>query len=135
MDSEELYKTLKSYFTHNFDLMRYLSVNACWEYYITENSVYDETFKLHYFLYKKKDNNLEMTKNEPDLKPDLILYFTEKAILNLIKGNPSAEEYYSRYREIMNNPKPRIEVDNRVNKARLRLWQIGYKKWQSDFKF
>jgi len=65
----------------------------------------------------------------------LILYFTEKAILDLIKGNPSADEYYSRYLEVMNNPKPGIEVDNKVNKPRLKLWQMGYKKWQSDFKF
>jgi len=35
----------------------------------------------------------------------------------------------------MSNPKPGIELDNKVNKPRLKLWQMGYKKWQSDFKF
>ncbi len=135
MDTEELYKILKTYFCFNYDLMRHLKINAFWEYYITENSTNEKDFKLHYFLYKKKENNLVMTKNSPDIKPDLILYFTEKAILDLIKGNPSADEYYSRYREVMNNPKPGIEVDNKVNKPRLKLWQMGYKKWQSDFKF
>ena len=135
MDTEELYEKLKTYFRINYDLMRHLNINACWEYYITKNSTNEKDFKLHYFLYKKEENNLEMTKNDPDIKPDLILYFTEKAILDLIKGNPSADEYYSRYREVMNNPKPRIEVDNKVNKPRLKLWQMGYKKWQSDFKF
>ena len=135
MDKEELYEKLKTYFQVTLDLMRHLKVNACWEYIITENSTYEEDFKLHYFLYKKKENELELTKNNPNVKPDLILYFTEKAILDLIKGNPSADEYYSRYREVMNNPKPGIEVDNKVNKPRLKLWQIGYKKWQSDFKF
>ena len=135
MDSEELYKKLKSYFTHNLDLMRNLNRNACWEYYITENSTDDEIFMLHYFLYKREDDNLEMTRNKTDIKPDLILYFTEQAILDLIKGNPSADEYYSRYRKLMSNPKPGIELDNKVNKPRLKLWQIGYKKWQSDFKF
>ena len=135
MDTEELYEKLKTFFPINLDLMRYLNVNACWEYYITEDSTDDEDFKLHYFLYKKKENNLEMTKDNPDIKPDLILYFTEKAILDLIKGNPSADEYYSRYREVMSNPKPGIEVDNKVNKPRLKLWQMGYRKWQSDFKF
>ncbi len=135
MDTEELYEKLKTFFPINLDLMRYLNVNACWEYYITEDSTDDEDFKLHYFLYKKKENNLEMTKDNPDIKPDLILYFTEKAILDLIKGNPSADEYYSRYREVMSNPKPGFEVDNKVNKPRLKLWQMGYRKWQSDFKF
>ncbi|MCK4370559.1 MAG: hypothetical protein KAW03_05790, partial [Candidatus Lokiarchaeota archaeon] len=88
-----------------------------------------------YFLYKKDENLLEMTKINPGIKPDLILYFTEKAILDLTKENPSANEYYSRYRELMSNPKPGIELDNKVNKPRLKLWQMGYKKWQSDFKF
>jgi len=35
----------------------------------------------------------------------------------------------------MSNPKPGIELDNKVNKTILKLWQMGYKKWQSDFKF
>lgn len=135
MNSEELYKILKSYFTRNLDLMRNLSINACWEYYISENSINDDIFKIHYFLYKTKDKTLKMTKKEPGLKPDLILYFTEKAILNLIKENPSADEYFSRYHEAMDNPKPGIEVDSKINKPRLKLWQMGYKKWQSDFKF
>ena len=135
MDAEELYKILETYFKNNLDLMRHLKVQACWEYFITENSTNEENFKLHYFLYKKQGKKLEMTRENPNIKPDLILYFTEIAILDLIRGNPSAEEYYTRYREIMNNPKPRIEVDNKVNKSRLNLWQIGYKKWQSEFKF
>ncbi|MFX1408895.1 MAG: hypothetical protein ACFFA6_00965 [Promethearchaeota archaeon] len=135
MDAEELYKKLKAYFPNNLDLMRHLNANACWEYYITENFIDDEVFKLHYFLYKKEDNNLEMTRNKPDFKPDLILYFTERAILDLIKGNPSADRYYSRYREVMNNPKPEIAVDSKINKPRLKLWQMGYRKWQSEYKF
>ena len=135
MDSEELFTELKQYFPNNLDLMRHLHVNACWEYQITENSTNDNDIKLLYYLLKIDENNLEMTKKKPDIKPDLILYFTEKAILNLIQGKPSAEEYYARYRKMMNNPKPGIEIDNKVNKARLKLWQIGYKTWRSDFKF
>jgi hypothetical protein len=135
MDSEELYKKLKSYFPQNLDLMRHLNVNACWEYFITESSLNEETPKLRYYLYKKNETKLEVVKNNPGIKPDLILFFTEKAILDLIKENPSAEEYYSRYREIMSNSKPEIEVDNKLNKPRLKLWQMGYKKWQSIFKF
>jgi hypothetical protein len=135
MDSEELYEKIKSYFPQNLDLMRHLNVDACWEYFVTENSTNEDNFKLHYFLYKKEENKLEITKNCPNLKPDLILYFTEEAILELIKGNPNAEEYYSRYRKLMNNPKAGVEIDNKVNKPRLKLWQMGYRKWQSDFKF
>jgi len=135
MDSEELFNELKQYFPNNLDLMRHLHVNACWEYQITENSTNDKDIKLLYYLLKIDENTLEMTKKKPDIKPDLILYFTEKAILNLIQGKPSAEEYYARYRKLMSNPKPGIEIDNKVNKARLKLWQIGYKTWRSDFKF
>ena len=135
MDSEELYAELKKYFPNNLDLMRHLHINACWEYIITENSTNEEKAKLHYFLYKKDENSLEMTKEDPKIKPDLILYFTEKAILNFIQGNPSADDYYARYREVMDNPQPGIEVDSLVNKPRLKLWRIGYKKWQKDFKF
>ena len=135
MDSEELYTKLNIYFPNNFDLMRHLNVNACWEYFITENSTNDEKVKLHYYLYKKDEKSLEMTKESPKIEPDLILYFTEKAILNLIQGNPSAEVYYKRYREIMNNPRPNVQVDNKINKPRLKLWQLGYRKWQKDFNF
>ncbi|MFX0026858.1 MAG: hypothetical protein ACFE8M_10655 [Candidatus Hermodarchaeota archaeon] len=135
MDSEELYTELSNYFPNNLDLMRHLKVNACWEYFITENSIDEEDIKLHYYLYKKDKNTLELTKEDPKITPDLILYFTEGAILNLIKENPSAKEYYHRYREVMDNPQLGIQVDNKINKPRLKLWQIGYKKWQEDFKF
>jgi hypothetical protein len=76
-----------------------------------------------------------MTTNKPIIKPDLILYFTEKAILNMIEGTSSAEEYYERYHNIMDHPQPGIELDSKVNKPKLKLWQIGYKNWQKDFKF
>ena len=103
MEKEILYKHLKEYFPNNLDLMRHLDTNACWEYIITEKTTKDEFSILHYFLFKKYNGNLEMTEKKPDIKPDLILYFTEKAILELIEGNPSADEYYKRYRKIMNN--------------------------------
>jgi hypothetical protein len=135
MDSEKLFDELKNYFPNNLDLMRHLDVNACWEYVITENSTSEENTKLRYFLYKKDEKSLEMTKENPNIKPDLILYFTEKAILNLIQENPSADNYYARYREVMDNPQSGIEVDSQVNKPRLKLWKLGYKRWQKDFKF
>ena len=136
MDSSELYSELEKFFPHNLDLMRHLNIKACWEYFITENSIDDsEEPKLHYFLYKNSESSLVMTKEDPGITADLILYFTEKAILNLINGNPSAEEYYKRYHEVMDNPKPGIDLDNKVNKPRLKLWRIGYRLWQKDFNF
>ena len=61
MESKELYAELESYFPRNLDLMRHLHVDAWWEYIITENSTSEETPKLHYYLFKKDDNSLEMT--------------------------------------------------------------------------
>ncbi len=135
MEPDKLYTKLKEFFPNQLDLMRHLHVNACWEYIITEQSTADANIKLNFFLLKMNEKSLEMTKQVPDIKPDLILYFTEKAILNMIEGVSSAEEYYERYHSIMDHPQSEIEVDNKVNKPRLKLWQIGYKKWQKDFKF
>jgi hypothetical protein len=135
MNPNELYETLKEYFPNNLDLMRHLDVGACWEYLIYETSIDNENPKLNYFLYKKDANTLKMTKENPEIEPDLILYFTENAILTLIEGHPNAEEYFSDYKDFMENPKSGLVVDNKVNKARLKLWRIGYRNWQKDFNF
>jgi len=135
MEPDKLYTKLKEFFPNQLDLMRHLHINACWEYIITEQSTADANIKLNFFLLKINEKALEMTKQVPDIKPDLILYFTEKAILNMVEEVSSAEEYYKRYHSIMDYPQSEIEVDNKVNKPRLKLWQIGYKKWQKDFKF
>ncbi|MHA1257623.1 MAG: hypothetical protein ACTSPS_18715 [Promethearchaeota archaeon] len=135
MEPDKLYTKLKGFFPNQLDLMRHLHVKACWEYVITEQSTNEANIKLNFFLFKKNEKSLEMIKTKPDIKPDLILYFTEKAILNMIEGTSNAEEYYKRYHNIMNHPLPGIELDSKVNKPRLKLWQIGYKNWQKDFKF
>jgi hypothetical protein len=135
MEPDKLYTKLKEFFPNQLDLMRHLHVNACWEYSITEQSTDDANIKLNFFLFKKNEKSLEMTKTKPNIRPDLILYFTEKAILNMIEGISSAEEYYERYHNIIDHPQSGIEVDSKVNKPRLKLWQIGYKHWQKDFKF
>ena len=135
MEPDKLYTKLKEFFPNQLDLMRHLHVKACWEYIITEQSTDDANIKLNFFLFKKNEKSLEITKTKPDIKPDLILYFTEKAILNMIEGTSNAEEYYERYHNIMDHPQSGIEVDSKVNKPRLKLWQIGYKHWQKDFKF
>ncbi len=135
METKELYEKLKAYFSKNPDLMRHLSINACWEYIITEESTREEHAKLRYFLFKKDANTVEMTKINPGFKPDLILYFTEKAILDLIRNNPSTDDYYTLYHNMMNNPRPGIEVDNKLNKSSLKLLKLGYREYQKDFKF
>ena len=135
MEPDNLYTKLKEFFPNQLDLMRHLHVNACWEYIISEQSTNDQNILLNFFLFKKNENSLRMIKNKPDIKPDLILYFTKKAILTIIDGVSSAEEYYERYHKVMTHPQSGIEVDSIVNKPRLKLWQIGYKQWQKDFKF
>ncbi|MFW9952444.1 MAG: hypothetical protein ACFFKA_20180 [Candidatus Thorarchaeota archaeon] len=135
MEAEELYKRLRRFFPEQLDLMRHLHINACWEYIITEHSTDEEHIKLHFYLIKKNEKLLVMTKSNLGIKPDLILYFTEKAILSMIEENSSAEEYYERYHKVMANPQSGIEVDSKVNKPRLKLWQAGYKQWQKDFNF
>ena len=135
METKELYEKLKAYFSKNSDLMRHLSINACWEYFITEESTHEEHAKLHYYLFKKDAKTLEMTKENPGFKPDLILYFTEKAVLDLIQDNPSADEYYTLYHDMMNNPSSGIEVDNKLNKSSLKLLKLGYREYKRDFKF
>ncbi|MBA7633716.1 hypothetical protein ES703_41287 [subsurface metagenome] len=60
MEPEELYKKLKTYFPNNSDLMRHLNVNACWEYYISQNSTNEKDFKIHYFLYKTVSKEVEL---------------------------------------------------------------------------
>ena len=135
MEAKELYEKLEAYFSKNSDLMRHLSINACWEYFITEESTREEQTKIHFYLFKKEAETLEMTKENPGFKPDLILYFTEKAILDLIQNNPSADEYYALYHDMMKNPRPGIEVDNKLNKSSLRLLKLGYREYQKDFKF
>ena len=128
------FNKIKEFFNENYDLMRHLDVNACWEYVITEND-FNEQSKYHFFLIKKSESSLLFTSTFPEHGPDLILYFTEKAILNLIEGDPSTEEYYKRYRYLMNNPQSGIKLDSKVNKPRLKLLKIGYRTWQKEFRF
>jgi hypothetical protein len=130
----DVFSKIKEYFDGNYDLMRYLDINACWEYFITENNL-NEQAKYHFFLIKTAESGLIFTKIVPELKPDLTLYFTEKALLTLIEDAPSTEEYYKRYRYLMNNPQQGILLDSKINKPRLKLLKIGYRSWQKEFRF
>ena len=134
MDPKALYTKLKHYFSNKPDLMRHLHTNACWEYNIYHNSLKEQTFKLRYYLFKKDENILKITQKKADFVPDLILYFTEEAILQLIQDNPASELYYQRYHKMMNDIS-KDKVDSKVNKSRFNLLRLGYQKWQKDFKF
>jgi hypothetical protein len=134
MNPQELLSTLVSYFLDNPDLMRYLHEHSCWEYNIYQNSLNDENVKLQYYLLKIDDNHLEISQENLKIKPDLILYFTEQSILELIRGNPKPEIYFERYRKMMYDSS-HDKIDSKVNKSRFNLLRLGYQKWQKDFKF
>lgn len=134
MDSKALFNKLKQYFSNKPDLMRHLHNNACWEYKIYHNSLKEQKFKLRYYLFKKDEDKLEITQEKTNFVPDLILYFTEESILQLIHDNPIADLYYKRYHEMMKDLS-KNKVDSKINKSRFNLLRLGYQKWQKDFKF
>jgi hypothetical protein len=134
MDSGTLYSILKKYFSENSDLMRHLHINACWEYKIYETSLNEDLPKLWYFLYKRDNDDLEITRQNPGVTPDLTLFFIERSILSLIHDNPNAETYYERYKKLMQNSSIN-QVDSKINKSRFNLLRLGYQKWQKDFRF
>ena len=135
MDSnKELFKELANYLTGNVDLMKHLSAGACWQYEIMENNLEEEPF-LTFFLVKVAEDKLEINENKLTRKPDLILFFTKKAIQFLIKEKPDAKKYYQMYKDLMNNPRDGMYIDNKVNKSKIQLYKIGYKKWKEDFNF
>ena len=125
---------LQQFFPSTPDLMRHLSPGACWQYSIHENAL-DDPPELEYFLRKNDESSIEMITNPPVDKPDLILYFTERAILQLVDGNPAAEEFYARYKQLMDRPGPGMELDSKVNRSKMQLFKMGYKQWQDTFRF
>ena len=137
MIATNLYKNLEGYFPNNPELMNYLEPGAIWEYVIKAPSLDGEESQtvLTFHLVKIFDEAIDMIEGPAPVKPDLILYFTEKAILDLIAGSPPAEEYYEAYRNIMNNPTDDVDLDYKVNKPRLKLWRKGYRTWSKIFKF
>jgi len=135
--ANELFIYLKNYFPNNPELMKTLKPGAIWEYIIKAPKLDDEMSQtiLTCHLMKKPDETLEMVEGEAPVKPDLILLFTERAILSLISGSPTAEKYYDGYRQIMRNPSDEIDLDYKINKSRLKLWQLGYRAWSKLYKF
>ncbi|MBN2152568.1 MAG: hypothetical protein JW839_14035 [Candidatus Lokiarchaeota archaeon] len=135
MDAPALLDRLKQFFPATPDLMRHIAPGSCWHYLVYASSLDDPEPVLEYFLRKRADGTVEMFQEPPTEKPDLILYFTERAILRLVDGSPTADEYYARYKRAMEHPEPGVELDNKVNKSKIVLFKAGYQAWQRDFKF
>jgi hypothetical protein len=137
MSTTEFFEFMKEYFPRNPELMTSLKPGAIWEYVIKAPKLDDQKSQtiLTFHLIKREDETLELHQGEAPRKPDLILYFTERAILNLISGFPSAKQYYKDYRQIMNNPTHDIDLDYKINKPRLKLWRLGYRAWSKLYKF
>ena len=133
----ELFDCLKSYFANNPELMSSLEPGSIWEYIIRTPKLDGEesTTILTFHLIKIFDADLDMVEGPSPEKPDLILYFTEKAILSLIKDFPAAKDYYKGYRQIMENPTDELDLDYKINKPRLKLWRLGYRAWSKLYNF
>jgi hypothetical protein len=135
MEAIQLLDRLKQFFPANPDLMRHISPGAYWHYLVYASSLDEPEPVLEYYLQKCADGKIELCQDPPTEKPDLLLYFTEKAITRLVDGSPTADEYYARYKEVMDHPEPGVELDNKVNKSKISLFKAGYQAWQRDFKF
>ncbi|NVM53649.1 MAG: hypothetical protein HWN66_08090 [Candidatus Helarchaeota archaeon] len=137
MIASKLYNFLEGYFPNNPGLMNFLKPGAMWEYIIKSPNLDGEQSQtvLTFHLLKQSDDSLEMVEGPAPAKPDLILYFTEKAILNIITGSPPAEQYYDLYRKIMTHPTEDMDIDYKINKSRLKLWRKGYRLWSKIYKF
>ncbi|NMC08666.1 MAG: hypothetical protein GYA24_25880 [Candidatus Lokiarchaeota archaeon] len=135
MDAPALLARLREFFPSTPDLMRHISPGSCWHYIVYASSLDDQAPVLEFYLRKRDDGSIDMFTNPPAEKPDLLLYFTEQALLRLVDGNPPADEYYARYKQVMDHPEPGVELDNKVNKSKLVLFKAGYQAWQKDFKF
>nr|MDO8115260.1 hypothetical protein [Candidatus Sigynarchaeota archaeon] len=135
MEANVLLFRLQQFFPNTPDLMRHLNPGACWKYIIHEKALDNDAPELEYYLRKKENGSVEMLTRAPAEKPDLLLFFTEKAILTLVDGAPAADEYYARYHDVMAKPSPGVDLDNKVNKSKLHLFKMGYKMWQEAFKF
>lgn len=137
MLATELYDFLQDYFPENPDLMTHLKPGAMWEYIIKSPNLdgVDSQMVLTFHLIKNPDDSLKMIEGPAPIKPDLILYFTEKAILSLIDGSPTAEKYYELYRRLMSQSTEELDLDYKINKPRLKLWRMGYRPWSKLYKF
>jgi hypothetical protein len=130
----KLLKKIKDYYPQHPDLMKDLNVGVMWEYHVRSPTL-EGNEKIAFHLKKLAENHLELGIGSASETPDLILYFTEEAILELTSPSPDAETYYENYSKIMKEGSGTRDLDYKVNKSRITLWRLGYRKWAKRFSF
>nr|MDO8134213.1 hypothetical protein [Candidatus Njordarchaeum guaymaensis] len=130
----ELLRMVRDYYPHHLDLMKDLSVGAMWEYHVRSPTLEDNE-KILFHLKKVSMNRLELGVGSASEAPDLILYFTEEAIVELMSQSPDAETYYANYSKILREGSGSRDLDYKVNKSRLALWKEGYRNWAKRYNF
>nr|MDO8062401.1 hypothetical protein [Candidatus Freyrarchaeum guaymaensis] len=131
---DELLKKAMSFYPNHPDLMKHLKVGSIWEYRVFSPTLDGEEI-LVFHLMKMGNSELALKEGGAPEKPDLILYFTVKAMLQLIENSKNAHEYYREYRRILEEPSREVELDYKINKNRLKLWRAGYREWANEFGF
>jgi len=130
----ELLKKIRDYYPHHPDLMMNLSVGAIWEYHVRSPTL-EGYERIIFHLKKIADDRLELGGGSASETPDLILYFTEEALLELISPMPDAETYYANYSKIMKEGSGKRDLDYKLNKSKMALWRVGYREWAKRFSF
>ncbi|WXG43209.1 MAG: hypothetical protein WED04_04025 [Promethearchaeati archaeon SRVP18_Atabeyarchaeia-1] len=130
----ELLKMVKEYYPSHPDLMMDLSIGAIWEYHVRSPTL-DGNERVLFHLKKTSERRLELGIGAASETPDLILYFTEEAIVELMSSSPDAKTYYSNYSKIMKEGSGAWDLDYKVNKSRLALWRVGYRNWANRYGF
>jgi hypothetical protein len=130
----ELLKKIKDYYPHHPDLMKDLSVGAIWEYHIRGPTL-EGYERIVFHLKKLAESRLELGVGPAPETPDLILYFTEEAILELISSSHDAVTYYANYSRIMKEGSGTRDLDYKVNKSKMSLWRVGYREWAKRYSF
>nr|MDO8081752.1 hypothetical protein [Candidatus Freyarchaeota archaeon] len=132
--AEELMERAKGFYPKHPDLMKHLETGALWEYRIRPFTL-DSSDKVVFNLRKLSENEVRFEEGPAKEKPDLILYFTENAMIKLIEESNNVDTYYENYREILKSPSVGIELDYKLNKPRLKLVRMGYQEWANTYKF
>jgi hypothetical protein len=130
----DLSSIIKEYYPNHLDLMMDLGVGAVWEYHVRGPMIEDEE-RIVFYLKKVTDQRLELGMGNCPETPDLILYFTEQALRELISSSPSAKTYYENYSKIMKEGSGTRDLDYKINKSWMNLVKLGYRNWADRYGF
>jgi hypothetical protein len=129
----DLSKIVTEFYPNHLDLMTDLSVGALWEYHVKGPTLEDDE-RTVFSLRKTSEDRLELRMGNAPETPDLILYFTEDAIKELV-SSPNAKTYYENYSKIMREGSGTRDLDYKVNKSWTNLVKLGYKDWANRYSF